>query len=83
MSTARDGVVAVVEQEHGWAQLTTLENLHREIQRNHERVLRNLDEVSTSEDRRGLQFAWNQYKSVVAELSRVTEEMESLRLTMG
>lgn len=81
MSAVREDAAAVGE--HGWSQLTTLETLHREIQRNHESVLRNLDEVSTSEDRRGLQFAWNQYKAVVAELSRVTEEMESLRLSMG
>jgi hypothetical protein len=69
--------------ERGWVQLNQLESLHREIQQNHERVLRNLDAASSSEDRRDLQIAWNQYRAVVADLSKVTEEIESLRFSMG
>jgi hypothetical protein len=69
--------------ERGWAQLIQLESLHREVQLNHERVLRNLDAASSSDDRRDLQIAWNQYRAVVADLSKVTEEIESLRFSMG
>jgi hypothetical protein len=66
--------------DQAWRQLLSLENLHREIQSNHERVIRKLDEASLSSDRRDLLVAWNQYRSVVADLSRVTEDIGSLRL---
>jgi hypothetical protein len=82
MSAVKEDVATTLG-EHAWMQLTTLESLHREIQRNHERVLRNLDQACVAEDRCNLQAAWNQYKAVVADLSRVTEEMESLRISMG
>jgi hypothetical protein len=65
------------------SQLSQLETVHREIQHNHERVLRNLDAATASTDRRDLQIAWNQYREVVAELSKITEEIGSLRLSMG
>jgi hypothetical protein len=82
MSAVKEEVTTTLG-EYAWMQLTTLESLHREIQRNHERVLRTLDQACVAEDRCNLQAAWNQYKAVVADLSRVTEEMESLRIAIG
>jgi hypothetical protein len=81
MSAVREDVV------HGlsdlrWKQFADLEELHRSVQANHERVIRSLDEAVVT-DRRELQVAWNQYRQVVADLSRVTEEMESLRLGLA
>jgi hypothetical protein len=75
--------VAAESSEAAWKQLTQLESLHREVQRSHERLLRDLDQASTRTDRSHLHTVWNQYRDVVAELSRVTEELESLRLLMG
>jgi hypothetical protein len=79
MSAAREDV-AVCLSDHAWRQLLSLEALHREIQQNHERVVRKLDEAALSSDRKDLLIAWNQYRSVVADLSRVTEDIGSLRL---
>jgi plasmid maintenance system killer protein len=77
------GEVAAMIGDRAVAQLSQLESMHREIQHNHERVLRNLDVASSSADRRDLQIAWNQYREVVADLSKITEEIGSLRLSMG
>jgi hypothetical protein len=79
MSAAREEVAECLS-DQAWRQLQGLEALHREIQANHERVIRKLDEAALSADRRDLQVAWNQYRSVVADLSRVTEDIGSLRL---
>lgn len=78
MSAAMEEVAAT-DGEPTWQQLTTLESVHREIQRAHAGVQRNLDQACSAADRSELQAAWNQYRAVVAELSRITEEMESLR----
>jgi hypothetical protein len=78
MSAAREGTEWLADRT--WQQLLNLETVHREIQHSHERVTRTLDEAAMSSDRRDLMIAWNQYRSVVADLSRVTEEMGSLRL---
>ena len=77
------GEVAAMLGDLACSQLSQLETVHREIQHNHERVLRNLDAATSSTDRRDLQIAWNQYREVVAELSKITEEIGSLRLSMG
>jgi uncharacterized protein YqiB (DUF1249 family) len=67
--------------ERAWRQLETLESLHRQVQQNHDRVVRTLDAATMSDDQRTLQIAWNQYRAVVADLCRVTEDIESLRMT--
>ncbi len=66
--------------EAGWQQLMQLESQHRQIQQNHERLIRTLDEAAQSQDRSDLLAAWQQYRSVVADLSRVTEEIGTIRL---
>jgi len=78
MSAAREGTMEWLA-DRSWQQLLNLETVHREIQQNHERVIRTLDEAAMSSDRRDLMIAWTQYRSVVADLSRVTEEIGSLR----
>jgi predicted Zn-ribbon and HTH transcriptional regulator len=82
MSAIREEIHAALS-EQAWSQLANLEALHRVIQQNHERVLKSLDEAAVSVDRRELQIAWNQYRAVVADLSQVTEDIESLRLGSG
>ncbi len=69
--------------EQGWRAFADLEALHRAIQHNHERVMRSLDDAVIAADRRELQIAWNEYRAVVADLSQVTEDFESLRLNLG
>jgi hypothetical protein len=66
--------------EKAWKQLADLETLHQAICQNHDRVVRSLDAAVMADDRRELQIAWNHYRAVVADLSRVTEDIESLRL---
>jgi hypothetical protein len=82
MSAVREEVIACLSDE-GWLRLARLESLHQSIQSNHDRVMRSLDAAVVVDDHRALQIAWNQYRSVVADLSRVTEDIESLRLTTG
>jgi hypothetical protein len=82
MSAIREEVSSCLS-ENTWVKLAHLESLHKAIQSNHDKVVRSLDEAVMSDDRRSLQIAWNQYRSVVADLSRVTEDIESLRLTTG
>jgi hypothetical protein len=80
MGAAREEVMSGLT-DHAWNQLAELEEMHRAIQQNHERVLRSLDGADNS-DRDELQIAWNKYREVVAELSRVTGSFESLRLAL-
>jgi hypothetical protein len=82
MSAVREELSACLS-ENAWVKLAHLESLHKVIQSNHDKVVRSLDAAVMSDDRRNLQIAWNQYRSVVADLSRVTEDIESLRLTPG
>ncbi len=82
MSAVREEVIACLSDE-GWLKLSRLESLHQAIQSNHDKVMRSLDAAVVADDHRTLQIAWNQYRSVVADLSRVTEDIESLRLTTG
>lgn len=79
MSAAQEEVAACVS-EQAWQRLLNLESLHRELLRNHERVLRTLDEAVLADDRGGLPVVWNEYRAVVADLSRLTEDIGSLRL---
>ena len=79
MSAAQEEVAACLS-EPAWQRLLNLEALHRELLKNHERVLRTLDEAALSEGRLELMVVWNQYRAVVADLSRVTEDIGSLRL---
>jgi hypothetical protein len=80
MSAVREEVAACLS-EQAWQKLARLESLHQAIQSNHDKVVRSLDAAVMTDERRDLQIAWNQYRSVVADLSRVTEDIESLRLT--
>jgi hypothetical protein len=82
MSSCREDIAPGLS-EQAWVRLAELETLHRAVQKNHERVIRSLDEATVSTDRRNLQIAWNQYRAVVADLGRVTEDIESLRLNTG
>jgi hypothetical protein len=82
MSVVREEVVASLS-EQAWKHLNELESLHRIVQRNHERVIRTLDQAALAADRAELRMAWNEYRAVVADLGRVTEDIESLRLTLG
>ncbi len=82
MSAVREEVVSCLS-EQAWKHLGELESLHRVVQQNHERVIRSLDQAALSADRMELRVAWNQYRAVVADLGRVTEDIESLRLTLG
>jgi len=61
--------------------LAELESLHRAVQQSHERAQRDLDEAVNA-DRRELHAVWNHYRTVVADLNRVTANIESLRLTL-
>lgn len=79
MSAVSDDVTHCLS-DQGWKQLADLEQQHRSIQLDHERMVRSLDEAVTDVECRDLQLAWSQYRQVVAELSRVTEDIESLRL---
>lgn len=81
MSAVREEVVSCLS-EQAWKQLTELESIHRIVQQNHERVIRSLDQAVMAPGRTELQVAWNQYRAVVADLGRVTEEIELLRLTI-
>lgn len=80
MSAAQEMRSGIPEQ--AWKQFADLEALHQAVQASHGQVLRSLDQAIKS-DRKELQVAWNQYRAVVADLSRVTERIESLRLTLG
>jgi hypothetical protein len=79
MSAAQEEVAACLS-EQAWQRLQQLEGIHRELQRSHERVLRSLDEAALATDRVGLMVVWNEYRAVVADLSRVTGDIGSLRL---
>lgn len=79
MSAAQEEVAASLS-EQTWQQLLALETLHRELQRNHERVQRTLDEAVASTDRDALMVVWNEYRTVVADLSRITADIGSLQL---
>jgi hypothetical protein len=79
MSAAQEEVAACLS-EQAWQRLVNLEALHRDLQKNHERVLRTLDEIALSAERAELLIVWNQYRAVVADLSRITEDIGSLRL---
>jgi hypothetical protein len=78
MSAAQEEVAAGLS-EQSWRQLLDLESIHRELLRNHERVLRTLDEAAVADDRNELMVVWNQYRAVVADLSRITLDIGSLR----
>jgi hypothetical protein len=80
VSADQQQVFAACLSEQAWKQLADLESLHQVICRNHDQVLRHLDAAVVADDRRSLQVAWNQYRTVVADLSRITEDIESLRL---
>jgi hypothetical protein len=82
MSVTKEEVASCLS-DQAWLKLARLESLHQAIQSNHDKVMRSLDAAVVADDRRCLQIAWNQYRSVVADLSRVTEDIESLRLTTG
>jgi hypothetical protein len=82
MSAVREEVVSGLS-DQAWKSLRELESLHRVVQQNHERVMRSLDQAALASDRTQLRVTWNQYRAVVADLGRVTEDIESLRLTLG
>lgn len=78
MSAAEQDVAACLS-DQAWQRLMDLETLHQELLRNHDRVLRTLDEATLAADRSELMVVWNQYRAVVASLSRVTGDIGSLR----
>lgn len=80
-ATAEDA--ASSQSDQAWKHLGELEALHRAVQQNHDRVVRSLDQAVVAADSKELRIAWNQYRAVVADLGRVTEDIESLRLTLG
>jgi hypothetical protein len=83
MSAVREEVAPCLS-EQALKHLGELESLHRAVQQNHERVKRNLDQAAlATADRTELRVAWNEYRAVVADLGRVTEDIGSLRLTAG
>lgn len=82
MSAAREDVESCLS-EQSWKNLAALEQIHRAVQQKHERVIRSLDQAVLAPDRSELQVAWNEYRAVVADLGRVTEDIESFRLTLG
>jgi hypothetical protein len=82
MSVVREDLASSLS-EQAWKNLGELESLHRVVQQNHERVIRTLDQAALAADRTELRVAWNEYRAVVADLGRVTEDIESLRLTLG
>jgi len=78
MSAAREEMSQCVADD-GWQRLLQLESRHREIQNHYDRTVRRLDEAALSCDRRDLLLAWNQYRSVVADLSSVAREIGSVQ----
>ncbi|HTP40113.1 MAG TPA: hypothetical protein VMI92_11130 [Steroidobacteraceae bacterium] len=80
MAAAREAVVSCLSEQE-WKRFAELETLHHAVQASHERVLRTLDEAIKT-DRADLMIAWNQYRAVVADLSLVSERIESLRLML-
>jgi len=82
MSAVAEEVVPSLS-EQAWRHLAELESLHRVVQQNHDRVKRSLDQAALAADRSELRIAWNQYRAVVADLGRITEDIGSLRLTSG
>jgi len=79
MSAAQEDVAACLS-EQTWQQLLVLEARHRESLRDHEAALRVLDQAAQAVDRAELLAAWNQYRTVVAALNRVAEDIGALRL---
>lgn len=79
MSAAQQEVAAACLSDQAWERLMNLETLHQQLLRNHERVLRTLDEAALASDRQELMVVWNQYRAVVADLNRVTGDIGSLR----
>ena len=82
MSAAEKEVAACLS-DQAWQRLMNLETLHQELLRNHDRVLRTLDEATLAADRTELMVVWNQYRAVVASLSRVTGDIGSLRQSIA
>jgi hypothetical protein len=82
MSAAEKEVAACLS-DQAWQRLMDLETLHQELLRNHDRVLRTLDEATLAADRTELMVVWNQYRAVVASLSRVTGDIGSLRQSIA
>ena len=81
MSAVSEAVVPNLS-DQAWNRMRELENLHRVVLQKHDRVVRSLDQAVLADDRRELRIAWNQYRSVVADLGRVTEDIESLKITL-
>ena len=82
MSAAREEVSAGLA-DSVWERLRSLEDDHQRIQLNHERARRSLDVAVASADRNELGAVWDIYRAVIAELDKVTERIEALRLTSG
>jgi hypothetical protein len=62
-----------------WDELLRLEDRHQAAEAAHDQQRRRLDAAISSADQLDLQLAWEQYRSVVAQLAEVTESIESFR----
>lgn len=82
MSAVREEVSASLA-ESVWNRLSHLEDEHQKLQIHHERARRSLDAAVATADRNELRAVWDIYRAVIAELDRVTERIESLRMTSG
>lgn len=82
MSAVREEVSASLA-DSVWNRLSSLEDEHQKIQIHHERIRRSLDAAVATADRNELRAVWDIYRAVIAELDRVTERIEALRLTSG
>jgi hypothetical protein len=80
MSAVRDQV-GVSLAEHAWDRLACLDGEHQVVLRVHEQLRRRLDEAIATKDEIALRAAWDDYKGVLADLDKVTEDLETLRLT--
>lgn len=66
--------------DHFWERLQQLETRHRSLQVQHERLRRDLDELSSTSLEEELRDTWKQYCEVIAELEHTTDEFITLRL---
>lgn len=66
-----------------WEQLASLDASHQLVLRKHEQHRRSLDEAIVGWDDAALRSVWDAYRKVVADLDKVTEDIEALRMTAG
>ncbi len=75
--------IAAGTPESFWETLTVLDTDHQTALRNHEQLRRKLDQTIADRDELALRMAWDAYREAVADLDKVTESLETLRLAAG